>query len=76
MLADNKRLAKLGDKVITRISARRLSVSDKPNCVQLLPNFAMRGGMLYTSGEDVVPLYPQLRQAWWTKTENDIVKVK
>jgi len=33
-------LAKLGGKVTTRISARRLTVSDNPNGVQSSPNFA------------------------------------
>jgi len=33
-------LAKLGGKVITRISARRLTVSDNQNGVQSIPNFA------------------------------------
>ena len=37
-------LAKLGGKVITRISARPLTVGDNPNCVQLRPNFAKPPG--------------------------------
>ena len=37
-------LAKLGCKVITRVSARPLTVSDNPNDLQLRPNFAKSPG--------------------------------
>ena len=37
-------MAKLGGKVIARISVRPLTVSDNPNCVQLSPNFAKPPG--------------------------------
>ena len=38
--AANKRLGEIGGKVITRISARPLTVGDNPNGVQPIPNFA------------------------------------
>jgi len=37
-------LAKLGGKVITRTSVRPLTVSDNPNGVQPIPNFAKPPG--------------------------------
>ena len=47
-------LAKLGCKVITRTSARRLTVSDNPNGVQLCPNFAKPPGRYLQATESVV----------------------
>ena len=44
MPADNKRFGEIGVKVIARISARLLTVSDNPNGVQLRPNFAKPPG--------------------------------
>jgi len=38
--ADNKRFGEIGVKVTTRTSTRRLTVSDNPNGVQSIPNFA------------------------------------
>ena len=40
MPAHNKRFAKLGGKVIIRTLACPITVSDNPNGVQLIPNFA------------------------------------
>ena len=40
MPAHNKRFGEIGVKVIARISARPLTVSDNPNGVQSFPNFA------------------------------------
>ena len=44
MPADNKRFGKIGVKVITQTSVRPLTVSDNPNGVQLIPNFAKPQG--------------------------------
>ena len=44
MAADNKRFGEIGVKVITRTSARPLTVSDNPNSVQSSPNFAKPPG--------------------------------
>ena len=44
MPADNGQFGKIGVKVITRISARPLTVSDKSNNVQSAPNFAKPPG--------------------------------
>ena len=46
-------LAKLGYKVITRISARPLGGSDSPNCVQSSPNFAKPLGCCTQVGRTV-----------------------
>jgi len=46
MPADTGGFSKLGGKVITRISARRLTVSDSPNGVQSRPNFAKSLGFM------------------------------
>jgi len=40
MPAPNKRFGEIGVKVIARTSARPLTVSDNPNGVQSIPNFA------------------------------------
>ena len=47
----NKRFGEIGVKVIARTSVRPLTVSDNPNGVQLIPNFAKPPGrcMLYPS---------------------------
>ena len=50
-------LAKLGCKVITRTSVLSLTVSDNPNGVQSLPNFAKPPGRCV-----------QAARALWTKT--------
>ena len=42
--AYNKRFGEIGVEVIVRTAARRLTVSDSPNCVQLRPNFAKSQG--------------------------------
>ena len=44
MPADNKRFGKIGGKVITRTSVCPLTVSDNPNGMQLIPNFAKPPG--------------------------------
>jgi len=44
MPAYNKRFGKIGVKVITRTSVRRLTVNDSPNDVQSFPNFAKPPG--------------------------------
>jgi len=43
-------LAKLGGKVITRISVRPLTVSDNLNCVQSRPNFSKPPGRYVKCG--------------------------
>jgi len=55
-------LAKLGGKVITRTSARRLTVSDNPNCVQLSPNFAKPLGCYLQATEDNEKIELNIRQ--------------
>jgi len=47
MPADNKRFGEIGVKVITRTSARPLTVIDNPNGVQSIPNFAKLPGRCY-----------------------------
>ena len=42
--AANKRFGEIGVKVITRTSVRPLTVSDNPNGVQSIPNFAKPPG--------------------------------
>ena len=45
MSACNKRFGEIGVKVIARISVCPLTVSDNPNCVQSIPNFAKPLGL-------------------------------
>ena len=52
--AYNKRFGKIGVKVIAQISARRLTVSDNPNCVQSIPNFAKPPGRYVQADESAV----------------------
>ena len=47
-------LAKLGGKVIIRFSVRPLTVSDNPNGVQSIPNFAKPPGRWLQCGESAV----------------------
>jgi len=49
--ASNGRFGKIGVKVITQTSARRLTVSDNPNGVQSSPNFAKPPGRCMQAGE-------------------------
>jgi hypothetical protein len=44
MAAGNKRFGEIGGEVFVRISVCPLTVSDNPNCVQLIPNFAKPPG--------------------------------
>ena len=60
-------LAKLGCKVITRTSARRLTVSDNPNCVQSSPNLAKPLGCYLQAAE------VQLAQVAEKRTEVNIL---
>ena len=48
--AYNKRFGEIGVKVIARISVRPLTVSDNPNGVQLIPNFAKPPGRCMQTG--------------------------
>ena len=50
----NKRFGEIGVKVITRISARPLTISDNPNGVQSIPNFAKPPGRYLQPGESAV----------------------
>ena len=52
MPAPNKRFGEIGVKVIIRISACPLTVSDNPNGVQLSPNFAKPSGRYAQAGEN------------------------
>ena len=54
MPSSNKRFGEIGGKVIARISARRLTVSDNPNCVQSIPNFAKPPGRWVQADEFAV----------------------
>jgi len=54
MPAPNKRLGEIGVKVIARTSAHRLTVSDNPNGVQLIPNFAKPLGRYRQAGRSTV----------------------
>ena len=47
-------LAKLGGKVITRISVRPLTVSGNPNSVQLYPQLRQAAGMLAVMRQKVI----------------------
>ena len=53
MPADNKRFGEIGVKVIVQTSARPLTVSDNPNCVQSTPNFAKLPGRYLQAADSV-----------------------